>query len=135
VDESVTLSVQRERYVAALARDLAHVVEQLGSIPSVQKVILFGSYAAGRRDLLTDLDILVVMDSPLAFIPRNVELARRVRAGVALDLLAYTPRARAVKDGAGWSRRKPTSIGRVTLMTRARITLCASWRSRQPKRR
>jgi len=92
VDESVTLSVQRERYVAALARDLAHVVEQLGSIPSVQKVILFGSYAAGRRDLLTDLDILVVMDSPLAFIPRNVELARRVRAGVALDLLAYTPR-------------------------------------------
>jgi len=92
VDEIVTLSVQRERYAAVLARDLERVVEQLGSIPSVQKVILFGSYAAGRRDLFTDLDILVVMDSPLSFIPRNVELARHVRAGVALDLLAYTPR-------------------------------------------
>lgn len=92
MDEIVTLSVQRERHAAALARDLEYVVEQLGSIPSVQRVILFGSYAAGRRDLFTDLDILVVMDSPLGFIPRNVELARRVRAGVALDLLAYTPR-------------------------------------------
>jgi len=76
VDEIVTLSVQRERHVAALARDLEYVVEQLGSIPSVQKVILFGSYAAGRRDLLTDLDVLVVMDSPLDFVARNVELAR-----------------------------------------------------------
>lgn len=60
-------------------------------MPEVQKVILFGSYAAGRRDLLTDLDILVVMDSPLDFVARNVELARRLRAGVALDLLVYTP--------------------------------------------
>jgi len=60
-------------------------------MPEVQKVILFGSYAAGRRDLLTDLDILVVMDSPLDFVARNVELARCLRAGVALDLLAYTP--------------------------------------------
>ncbi len=85
------LSEQRERYVAALARDLDDVVRQLSRMPEVQKVILFGSYAAGRRDLLTDLDILVVMDSPLDFVARNVELARRLRAGVALDLLAYTP--------------------------------------------
>lgn len=87
----MTLSVQRERYIAALARDLDDVVQQLSRMPDVQKVILFGSYAAGRRDLFTDLDILVVMDSPLDFVTRNVELARRVRAGVALDLLAYTP--------------------------------------------
>ena len=92
MDESVTLSVQRERHAVALGADLEHVIEQLSSIPAVQKVILFGSYAAGRRDLFTDLDLLVIMDSPLSFVPRNVELARRVRAGVALDLLAYTPR-------------------------------------------
>ena len=90
-DEIVTLSARRERYVATLARDLDDVVQQLSRMPDVQKVILFGSYAAGRRDLLTDLDILVVMDSPLDFVARNVELARRLRAGVALDLLAYTP--------------------------------------------
>jgi hypothetical protein len=40
---------------------------------------------------LTDLDLLVVIQSPLDFVARNVELARRLHAGVALDLLAYTP--------------------------------------------
>jgi predicted nucleotidyltransferase len=60
-------------------------------MPEVQMVILFGSYAAGRRDLFTDLDILVVMQSPLDFVTRSVELARRLRAGVALDLVVYTP--------------------------------------------
>ncbi len=85
------MSERRERHVAALARGLDDVVQQLGRIPEVQKVILFGSYAAGRRDLFTDLDILVVMDSSLDFVARNVELARRLRTGVALDLLVYTP--------------------------------------------
>lgn len=86
-----TLSIEREQYVKALANDLNSLVQQLGSMPAVQKVILFGSYASGRRDLLTDLDLLVVMHSPLDFVTRSVELARRLRAGVALDLLVYTP--------------------------------------------
>jgi len=34
---------------------------ELASIPEVERVILFGSYVRGRRDLLTDLDVLVVM--------------------------------------------------------------------------
>jgi predicted nucleotidyltransferase len=66
-------------------------VGQLRQIPAVQKVILFGSFAQGRRDLFTDLDLLVVMDSSLDFVARGVDLARRLRAGVALDLLVYTP--------------------------------------------
>ena len=85
------LSAERERYVRALERDLNSLVEQLSSVPEVQKVVLFGSYATGRRDLFTDLDILVVMHSPLDFVTRNADLARRLRVGVALDLLAYTP--------------------------------------------
>jgi predicted nucleotidyltransferase len=86
-----TLSAEREHYVRALERDLNSLAEQLSSVPEVQKVVLFGSYAAGRQDLFTDLDILVVMHSPLDFVTRNVDLARRLRVGVALDLLAYTP--------------------------------------------
>ena len=46
-----SLSERRERYVAALAEGLNDVVQQLRCMPEVQKVILFGSYAAGRRDL------------------------------------------------------------------------------------
>jgi predicted nucleotidyltransferase len=89
--DTEAVSAQRDRYVAALAHDLDHVVSQLSRMPDVRAVILFGSYAVGRRDLLTDLDLLVVMDSPLEFVVRNVELARCVQARVALDLLVYTP--------------------------------------------
>lgn len=40
---------------------------------------------------MTDLDLLVVMDSPLDFVTRTTEMARQIKAGVALDLLVYTP--------------------------------------------
>ncbi len=67
------------------------LVRQLRGIPEVQKVMLFGSYATGRRDLFTDLDLLVVMHSQLDFVERVVELSRRLSARVDLDLLVYTP--------------------------------------------
>ena len=86
-----TLATERERYVKALAQDLDSLVQQLSGIPTVQKVILFGSYATGRADLFTDLDLLVVIPSPLDFVTRSAELTRRLHAGVALDLLVYTP--------------------------------------------
>ena len=57
-------------------------------MPDVQLVLLFGSYATGRRDLLTDLDLLVVMQSPLDFVTRSGTCSR-LRASVALDLLVY----------------------------------------------
>ncbi len=82
---------QRKSHFQALAEGVNAIVSQLQSIPEVQKVILFGSYAQGRYDLFTDLDIMVIMDSPLDFISRNVELARKIQVGVALDLLVYTP--------------------------------------------
>jgi hypothetical protein len=43
-----TLSAEREHYVRALERDLNSLIEQLSGVPEVQKVVLFGSYAAGR---------------------------------------------------------------------------------------
>lgn len=87
----IDLTSQRQRYVEALERDLRSLVQQLSAMPAVRKVVLFGSYAAGRRDLLTDLDLLVVMDSPLGVVERSLALARQLSAGVALDLLVYTP--------------------------------------------
>jgi len=85
------LAVQRQRHVEALEQGLQTLVRQLSSVPAVRKVILFGSYAAGRRDLFTDLDILVVMDSPLAFVERNAALAREIHVGIPADVFAYTP--------------------------------------------
>jgi len=86
----MNLTEMREKHVQALAKGLDALVSQLRNIPEVKRIILFGSYAQGRRDLFTDLDVLVIMDSPLDFISRNVELARKIHVDVALDLLVYT---------------------------------------------
>jgi predicted nucleotidyltransferase len=87
------LATRREEYTRALERALTDLVAQLRAMPAVQQVILFGSYAAGRRDLFTDLDVLVIMDSDLDFVPRNAALYQQlsVEVEVDLDLLAYTP--------------------------------------------
>ena len=85
------LSAAREAYVQALGRALEEIVRQLARLPEVERVILFGSYAAGRRDLFTDLDLLVVMDTDLDFPARTGELHRRLRVGVDVDFFVYTP--------------------------------------------
>jgi predicted nucleotidyltransferase len=85
------LAMRRAAYAQALERTLADVVAQLRAMPTVHRVILFGSYADGRRDLFTDLDLLVVMDSDLDFVARIAALYQQLSVGVDLDLLAYTP--------------------------------------------
>ena len=86
-----TLAEKRERYCRDLEQSLRNVVDRLSQIPEVEKIILFGSYEGGRRDLLTDLDIAVVMDSDQPFLERCAQLLQLVDATVDLDLLVYTP--------------------------------------------
>jgi predicted nucleotidyltransferase len=77
--------------VRKLDSELIRIVRQLAAKEEVRRVILFGSYAGGRRDLFTDLDLLVVLVSNLDFNTRTAELYRELRAEVDLDLLVYTP--------------------------------------------
>jgi predicted nucleotidyltransferase len=86
-----TISDMRRSYVEDLASGLKKIVAILAKKPEVQRVILFGSYASGRRDLFTDLDILVVMDSEQEFILRSAQLLTELQSGVDVDLLVYTP--------------------------------------------
>lgn len=85
------LNIKRAEYHRALDEALERIVERLGETPGVHKAILFGSSASGRRDLFTDLDLVVVMTSEASFIERSVELRQRLEAGVDMDLLVYTP--------------------------------------------
>ena len=87
----VVLAEKRAEYAVALQDALARIVTQLKSMPEVERVVLFGSYAAGRCDLLTDLDLIVVMHSGLDFVQRTARLYQQLNAGVDLDLLVYTP--------------------------------------------
>jgi predicted nucleotidyltransferase len=88
---SQTLSDRRVAYQRDLDAALGSIVADLSARPKVHKIILFGSYAEGRRDLFTDLDIVVVMDSELDFVSRTAQLYSQLRTGVDMDLLVYTP--------------------------------------------
>lgn len=86
-----TIRERRVKYQRDLARALDTLVLRLSSKPQVHRIILFGSYATGRADLFTDLDLLVIMDSDLDFITRTAQLYADISVGVDLDLLVYTP--------------------------------------------
>ncbi len=86
-----TLADKRAQYRRALADAVQHIVIVLARRPEVQRAVLFGSYAQGRSDLFTDLDILIVMDSRLDFVTRTAEMHRYLSPAVDMDLLVYTP--------------------------------------------
>ncbi len=81
---------RRESHRQALwqeAERLAVAAATLG----VQRVVLFGSLARGEDNALSDMDLLIIWETPLGFLERTVELYRRLQPRVAADLLVYTP--------------------------------------------
>jgi predicted nucleotidyltransferase len=57
-----------------------------------QKVYLFGSWARGEEDELSDIDIVVIKDTILPFLKRLQELGKMLPSEIgAVDLLVYTP--------------------------------------------
>ena len=85
------LATKRREYQRALADAVQEIVAALARRPEVERAILFGSYAEGRRDLFTDLDILIVTRSSLAFVARTAEMYQYLSPAVDADLLVYTP--------------------------------------------
>ena len=85
------LDEARERYARLLDESLSRIVRSLAALEEVQRVSVFGSYAAGRRDLLTDLDIFVVMDTAESYVDRLRRLYPMLSAPVDLDVVCYTP--------------------------------------------
>ncbi|ADL07453.1 nucleotidyltransferase domain-containing protein [Thermosediminibacter oceani] len=79
-----------KEYKALLESELERITAELKKL-GAEKILLFGSYAAGRKDLLTDLDIIVVLKSDLPFIERIGFIYRKVAPRVAADILVYTP--------------------------------------------
>lgn len=76
---------------AAYQQAMGQIVSCLAEMPEVHKAIVFGFYAQGRRDLFTDIDLIVVMDSDFDFMQRSALLRRQFQVGVDLDLFIYTP--------------------------------------------
>ena len=87
----MNLAQKREEYREKLEASLQKIVKVLAALPEVKRVILFGSYARGRRDLLTDLDVLVVMETALPFPTRSAFLYEKLFLPVDCDIFVYTP--------------------------------------------
>jgi predicted nucleotidyltransferase len=88
--DRVTDSV-RATYAALLESSLKRVVTILSNVEGIRRISLVGSFARGRADRFTDLDILVVMETDLSFIDRLRMLYPLLALPVDLDLLCYTP--------------------------------------------
>lgn len=81
----------RRRYALNLEAAVKRATELLSALPDVCRVSLFGSYPRGRRDLFTDLDILVVMETDLGVVERLRDLYALLSLPVDYDLVCYTP--------------------------------------------
>ena len=86
-----SLASQRLAYVRRLEDAARHAVETLARVEGVRRVSVFGSFARGRRDLFTDLDLLVVWETDKGPLDRLATLHPLLDVGVDLDLVCYTP--------------------------------------------
>ena len=79
----------RREHSRLLEESVKKTVEMLSG--RAEKISLFGSYARGRSDLFTDLDILIIMKTEMSFIDRLKEIYSLLALPVDADILCYTP--------------------------------------------
>lgn len=88
--DSSVLAIKRQEYRKLLQSSLSGIADRLAAL-DVVKISLFGSYARGRADLLSDLDILIILNTDKSFIERAGEIHRLLCLPVDSDILCYTP--------------------------------------------
>jgi len=90
------------------------VVEQIVEKFKPQKIILFGSYARGNPRPESDVDLLVVMDTPLKEIQQAIQISQEIEYRFGLDLIVHTPKylAKRLKIG-DWFLRDVLKEGKV----------------------
>ena len=84
------LQHRREEHQRALWDEVERLTAAASEL-GVLRLVLFGSLMVGKPRLTSDLDLLIIWDTPLGFLERTVELYRRLQPRVATDLLVYTP--------------------------------------------
>ncbi len=79
----------RNEYTHLLDESVQRILDVLSG--RVEKIGLFGSYARGRSDLFTHLNILIVAETEKSFIDRESEVYSLLNLPVDADILYYTP--------------------------------------------
>jgi len=76
------------------ARVARWIARELGAILRARRVheaYLFGSWARGEADALSDIDLIVVAPSARPFVERFRDYPELLCAPTGIDLLVYTP--------------------------------------------
>ncbi|MCL4505874.1 MAG: nucleotidyltransferase domain-containing protein [Chloroflexi bacterium] len=71
--------------------ELDGVVHQIVARFHPSRIILFGSYAYGAPSADSDLDLLVVLDTPLKETEQAVKICQAIHYDFGLDLIVRTP--------------------------------------------
>jgi predicted nucleotidyltransferase len=110
-DSTKGLVGARRRYALNLEEAVKRATECLSALPEVRRVSLFGSYARGRRDLFTDLDLLVIMDTDVGVVDRLRDLYALLSLPVDYDLVCYTPAEwEQLQDRTFWRRARQSEV-------------------------
>lgn len=108
----------RKRIPAAVIREM---VRQIAMEFQPQKIILFGSYARGNPRPESDVDLLVIMDTPLKEIEQALKIRRYLGVMFGLDLIVHTPKRLAERVEMGdWFLRDVLKEGKVMYESRSR---------------
>lgn len=83
----VTVEDRARQLATELDRFIQIVVEHM----QPERIILFGSFASGRIDEWSDLDLVVVAQTDLPFYDRLKQVILLVRSTVGMDVVVYTP--------------------------------------------
>lgn len=95
-------------------RDIRAVVRQIATKFQPEKIILFGSYAYGKPKPESDVDLLVVMDTPLRPSEQAAQIVRAIDYHFGMDLLVRRPQQLAERIALGDSfLREVTEKGKV----------------------
>ncbi len=86
-----TLERHREENRAAIAKALDAIQAYARLHHNIRTVIQFGSTAHGRIDALSDLDLLVVMESDKDYFSRSADILAAIAAPADIDIICYTP--------------------------------------------
>jgi predicted nucleotidyltransferase len=68
------------------------VVRQIAEKFRPQKIILFGSYARGEPRPESDVDLLVVMDTPMREVEQAIQICQQIQYRFGLDLIVRKPK-------------------------------------------
>ncbi len=90
------------------------VVKQIVEKFKPEKIILFGSYARGNPRSESDVDLLVVMETPLKSVQQAIQICQQIEYQFGLDLIVHTPKHLAERMQMGdWFLRGIVKEGKV----------------------